>query len=95
MKNSQSSCSPGFFGLFVHEAALERGVKLTGATVRYVNEIIDGGCILLQKAVPVQKGYIPETLQRQVMEQGEWKTLPRAVELVRRDIQRPKEGAIQ
>ncbi|MBQ9859218.1 MAG: phosphoribosylglycinamide formyltransferase [Clostridia bacterium] len=77
-----SFCGEGFYGLRVHEAALAKGVKVTGATVHYVNEIPDGGEIILQKAVEVQAGDTPETLQRRVMEQAEWKILPRAVELV-------------
>ena len=76
-----SFCGQGFYGLRVHEAALARGVKLTGATVHYVNEIPDGGEILLQKAVPVEPGDTPEALQRRVMEQAEWLLLPRATEL--------------
>ena len=71
----------GFYGLHVHEAALARGVKVTGATVHYVNEIADGGEILLQKAVDVLPGDTPETLQRRVMEQAEWLLLPRAAEM--------------
>lgn len=77
-----SFCGDGFYGLRVHEAALARGVKLTGATVHFVNEITDGGRILLQKAVPVLPGDTPETLQRRVMEQAEWVLLPQAVEMV-------------
>ena len=71
----------GFYGLHVHEAALARGVRVTGATVHYVNEIADGGEILLQKAVDVLPGDTPETLQRRVMEQAEWLLLPRAAEM--------------
>ena len=74
-----SFCGKGFYGLKVHEAALERGVKLTGATVHLVNEIPDGGRILLQKAVAVEDGDTPETLQRRVMEQAEWQLLPQAL----------------
>ena len=77
-----SFCGEGFYGLRVHEAALAKGVKVTGATVHYVNEIPDGGEIILQKAVDVQEGDTPEILQKRVMEQAEWKILPRAVELV-------------
>ena len=77
-----SFCGAGFYGLKVHEAALARGVKVTGATVHYVNEIPDGGEILLQKAVEIQPGDTPETLQRRVMEQAEWILLPQATELV-------------
>ena len=84
-------CGEGFYGLKVHEAALARGVKVTGATVHYVNEIPDGGEILLQKAVSIRKGDTPEVLQRRVMEQAEWKLLPRAVEMVSRRIAAGKE----
>ena len=81
-------CGEGFYGLRVHEAALERGVKLTGATVHFVNEIADGGEIILQKAVEVKDGDTPEILQRRVMEQAEWLLLPKAVELVCQEIVR-------
>lgn len=77
-----SFCGEGFYGLRVHEAALEKGVKVTGATVHFVNEIPDGGEILLQKAVSVEKGDTPETLQLRVMQQAEWVILPAAVEMV-------------
>lgn len=77
-----SFCGEGFYGLRVHEAALARGVKLTGATVHLVNEIPDGGRILLQKAVAVQEGDTPETLQRRVMEQAEWELLPAALKMM-------------
>ena len=77
-----SFCGKGFYGLRVHQAALDYGVKVTGATVHYVNEVPDGGRILLQKAVEVADGDTPETLQRRVMEQAEWKLLPRAAEMV-------------
>ena len=77
-----SFCGKGFYGLHVHEAALEYGVKVTGATVHFVNEIPDGGKIILQKAVEVQDGDTPETLQRRVMEQAEWIILPEATEIV-------------
>ena len=80
------------YGLKVHQAALDYGVKVTGATVHYVNEIPDGGEILLQKAVEVLPGDTPETLQRRVMEQAEWLLLPRAAELVARRINEEKEG---
>ena len=83
-------CGEGFYGLRVHEAALERGVKLTGATVHFVNEIPDGGEIILQKAVEVKVGDTPEILQRRVMEQAEWKLLPQAVELVSEEIRRSR-----
>lgn len=74
-----SFCGEGFYGLIPHEAALERGVKITGATVHYVNEIADGGEIIMQKAVEVEDGDTPEVLQRRVMEQAEWVILPAAV----------------
>ncbi len=77
-----SFCGKGFYGLRVHQAALEYGVKVTGATVHFVNEICDGGEIILQKAVEVLPGDTPESLQRRVMEQGEWLLLPHALELV-------------
>ncbi|MEG2073387.1 MAG: phosphoribosylglycinamide formyltransferase [Angelakisella sp.] len=77
-----SFCGEGYYGLRVHEAVLARGVKLTGATVHLVNEICDGGRILLQKAVAVQEDDTPESLQKRVMEQAEWVLLPKAVELV-------------
>ncbi len=76
-----SFCGKGFYGLKVHEAALSYGVKVTGATVHFVNEIFDGGQIVLQKAVEVLPGDTPELLQRRVMEQAEWKILPQAVEM--------------
>ena len=79
-------CGKGFYGLRVHEAALEYGVKVTGATVHFVNEIPDGGEIILQKSVKIRKGDTPELLQRRVMEQAEWKILPRAVELVSKEL---------
>lgn len=75
-------CGEGMYGLKVHEAALRRGVKVTGATVHLVNEIPDGGPILLQKAVEVQPGDTPESLQKRVMEQAEWVLLPQAAELL-------------
>lgn len=81
-----SFCGKGFYGLRVHEAALEKGVKVTGATVHFVNEIPDGGEIILQKAVEVQEGDTPEVLQKRVMEQAEWKLLPAAVESVSKKI---------
>lgn len=76
-----SFCGDGFYGLHVHEAALAKGVKVSGATVHFVNEICDGGPIILQKAVSVEQGDTPETLQRRIMEQAEWQILPEAVEL--------------
>ena len=82
-----SFCGKGFYGLHVHEAALEYGVKVTGATVHYVNEIPDGGEIILQKAVEVLEGDTPEILQRRVMEQAEWVLLPQAVEMVAKKLQ--------
>jgi phosphoribosylglycinamide formyltransferase-1 len=87
-----SFCGKGFYGLRVHEAALERGVKVTGATVHFVNEIPDGGRILLQKAVEIQQGDTPETLQRRVMEQAEWKLLPQAVEMVSAKLARERQS---
>ena len=81
-----SFCGKGFYGLRVHEAALEYGVKVTGATVHYVNEIPDGGEIILQKSVSVSKNDTPESLQQKVMRQAEWKILPRAAELVSAQI---------
>ena len=82
-----SFCGEGFYGLRVHEAALEYGVKVTGATVHYVNEIPDGGEIILQKAVEIQEGDTAEVLQKRVMEQAEWILLPQAVELVAKKLQ--------
>lgn len=79
-------CGEGFYGLRVHEAVLNYGVKITGATVHFVNEIPDGGEILLQKSVPVQKGDTPESLQRRVMETAEWLILPRATEQISKKI---------
>ena len=76
-----SFCGPGYYGLYVHEKALEYGVKLSGATVHFVSEECDGGPIVLQKAVPVEEGDTPETLQRRIMEQAEWVLLPQAVSL--------------
>lgn len=80
-----SFCGDGFYGLKVHEKALEYGVKLTGATVHFVNEVTDGGEIVLQKAVAVREDDTPETLQRRVMEEAEWKILPQAVSLFCQD----------
>ena len=80
-----SFCGPGFYGLRVHEAALARGVKVTGATVHLVNEECDGGPILLQKAVAVQPGDTPEVLQKRVMVEAEWKLLPKALAMVCND----------
>ena len=81
-----SFCGAGFYGLKVHEAALARGVKVTGATVHFVNEIPDGGEIIAQKAVEVLPGDTPEVLQRRVMEQAEWIILPQSVEKISREI---------
>ena len=81
-----SFCGQGFYGLRVHEAALSYGVKVTGATVHFVNEIPDGGQIILQKAVEIQPGDTPETLQKRVMEQAEWILLPRAAEMVSAEL---------
>ena len=80
-----SFCGAGYYGLHVHEKALEYGVKLSGATVHFVSEECDGGPIILQKAVPVEEGDTPETLQRRIMEQAEWKILPEAVSLFCQD----------
>ena len=77
-----SFCGKGFYGLRVHEAALEYGVKVTGATVHFVNEVPDGGEIILQKAVAIRENDTPETLQKRVMRLAEWKILPAATELV-------------
>lgn len=77
-----SFCGPGYYGLKVHEEALKRGVKVTGATVHFVNEVCDGGPILLQKAVAVQPGDTPEVLQKRVMVEAEWKLLPQAIAMV-------------
>ena len=81
-----SFCGKGFYGLRVHEEALRYGVKVTGATVHYVNEIPDGGEIILQKAVAIKRGETPESLQQRVMRQAEWIILPRAVEIVSKKI---------
>ena len=85
-----SFCGEGFYGLHVHEAALAKGVKVTGATVHFVNEICDGGEIIAQKAVEVLEGDTPETLQRRVMEQAEWIILPLAAEKVSAQIMKQK-----
>lgn len=87
-----SFCGQGYYGLRVHDAALSYGVKVTGATVHYVNEIPDGGKIILQKAVDILPGDTPEILQKRVMEQAEWILLPKAVEMVSQQwIQQVKE----
>lgn len=85
-----SFCGKGYYGLRVHEAALEYGVKVTGATVHFVNEIPDGGKIILQKAVDILDGDTPEILQKRVMEQAEWIILPEAVQLVSKQISQDK-----
>ena len=85
-----SFCGKGFYGLKVHEAALAYGVKVTGATVHFVNEVPDGGEILLQKAVEVLPGDTPEVLQRRVMEQAEWKLLPQAAQMISEEIGKGK-----
>ena len=81
-----SFCGKGYYGLRVHEEALAYGVKVTGATVHFVNEIPDGGKIILQKAVEIEDGDTPESLQKRVMEQAEWKILPAAVEMVSKSL---------
>lgn len=81
-----SFCGKGFYGLKVHEAALEYGVKVTGATVHFVNEVPDGGRIIMQKAVDILPGDTPETLQKRVMEQAEWVILPQAAEQISAEI---------
>ena len=86
-----SFCGEGFYGLRVHQAALDRGVKVTGATVHFVNEIPDGGEIIAQRAVEIQPGDTPEILQRRVMEQAEWIILPQSVEKVCAEIISRKE----
>lgn len=83
-------CGAGFYGLRVHKAALDYGVKVTGATVHYVNEIPDGGEIILQKAVEVRPGDTPESLQRRVMEEAEWQLLPAAAEMVSARLQKER-----
>ena len=88
---SPSFCGKGFYGLKVHEAALSRGVKVTGATVHLVNEIPDGGRILLQKAVEILPGDTPEVLQRRVMEQAEWVLLPQAAEQLSAELVKERE----
>lgn len=80
-----SFCGEGFYGLRVHEAALKKGVKLSGATAHFVNEVCDGGPIIIQKAVEVKSGDTPEVLQKRIMEQAEWKILPQAVSLFCQD----------
>ncbi len=85
-----SFCGKGYYGLKVHEEVLKKGVKITGATVHYVNEIPDDGEIILQKAVKVYKNDTPEKLQKRVMQQAEWKILPKAVEIVSKKILKEK-----
>lgn len=85
-----SFCGKGYYGLKVHRAALEYGVKVTGATVHYVNEVPDGGDIIMQKAVEICEGDTPETLQRRVMEQAEWKILPEACQQICKRIREEK-----
>lgn len=85
-----SFCGKGMYGLRVHEAALDYGVKMTGATVHFVNEIPDGGEIIMQKAVAVEEGDTPEVLQRRVMEQAEWNILPAAAQMVAEKIRKSK-----
>ena len=85
-----SFCGKGFYGLKVHEAALAYGVKVTGATVHFVNEIPDGGKIIMQKAVSVKDDDTPETLQKRVMEEAEWKILPMALEKVSKEFERQR-----
>ncbi len=87
-----SFCGVGYYGLRVHQEALAYGVKVTGATVHFVNEIPDGGKILLQKAVYIERGDTPEVLQRRVMEQAEWEILPAAVEQVSKQLVGSKKG---
>lgn len=86
-----SFCGKGFYGLRVHEAALGYGVKVTGATVHFVNEIPDGGKIIMQKAVYIKEGDSPEILQKRVMEEAEWKILPESVQKVSKDMKIKKE----
>ncbi|MDD4689936.1 MAG: phosphoribosylglycinamide formyltransferase [Eubacteriales bacterium] len=81
-----SFCGKGYYGLKVHQAAIEYGVKVTGATVHFVNEIPDGGRIILQKAVDIKEDDTPESLQKRVMEQAEWKILPQAAEMISKEI---------
>jgi len=86
-----SFCGKGFYGLKVHEKALEYGVKVTGATVHFVNEVPDGGKIIMQKAVYIEEGDTPEILQRRVMENAEWVILPQSVQLVCKNIREGKD----
>ncbi len=84
-------CGPGYYGIKVHEKALERGVKVSGATVHMVNEVTDGGKIIMQKAVPVLEGDSPESLQKRIMEEAEWVLLPKAVEKLSKKIFKERE----
>jgi len=87
-------CGTGFYGLKVHEAALERGVKVVGATVHFVDEGTDTGPIILQKAVNVEQGDTPSVLQRRVMEQAEWKILPQAIDMIANDKIKVEDGKV-
>ena len=87
-------CGTGYYGLKVHEKALERGVKVTGATVHFVDEGTDTGSIILQKAVEIQQGDTPEILQRRVMEQAEWVIMPKAIDLIANDRIEIKDGKV-
>ena len=77
-----SFCGPGYYGIHVHNAVYKKGVKVSGATVHFVNEIPDGGKIILQKAVEIKDGDTPEVLQKRIMEEAEWKILPEATEII-------------
>ena len=90
-----SFCGTGFYGLKVHEAALLRGVKVVGATVHFVDEGTDTGPIILQRAVEVEQGDTPEVLQRRVMEQAEWKILPRAIDLIANGKVKVEDGVVK
>jgi phosphoribosylglycinamide formyltransferase-1 len=85
-----SFCGQGYYGLIVHEKALEKGVKVTGATVHFVNEIPDGGKIIMQKAVEIKEGDTPEVLQKRIMEEAEWKILPLSCEKICSEIIKEK-----
>ena len=89
-----SFCGEGYYGLRVHEGALQRGVKITGATVHFVDEGTDTGPIILQKAVEVLEGDTPKLLQQRVMEEAEWKILPQAIDLIARGLVELKDGAV-
>ena len=90
-----SFCGKGYYGLKVHEAALSRGVKVTGATVHFVDAGTDTGPILLQKAVEVKDGDTPEILQRRVMEEAEWKILPQAIDLIAQEKVSVENGRVR